>query len=244
MEPAATSGNIFRQLAGGLPWPEELGRHVFIGIDGVDGAGKTMFADELAVALSKRHGSDSVKVSPVVRVSLDGFHRIRRERYRQGRDSPEGFWQDSYDYEAFRRLVVEPLSPGGSGIYRAASHDLATDALLGGPELAISVPSVILIDGIFLHRPELVQIWDASVFLQVSFTTSFQRMAERDGSDPLPEAAANQRYLQGQLLYLAKCAPFFRATAAVDNNDYAAPSILRPGWIVQPPGGQQVPFNP
>ncbi|MBD7994317.1 hypothetical protein H9639_03275 [Arthrobacter sp. Sa2CUA1] len=128
--------------------------------------------------------------------------------------------------------------------FRGRRSSAGTDALLGGPELAISVPSVILIDGIFLHRPELVQIWDASVFLQVSFTTSFQRMAERDGSDPLPEAAANQRYLQGQLLYLAKCAPFFRATAAVDNNDDAAPSILRSGWIVQPPGGQQVPFNP
>jgi len=45
-------------------------------IDGPDAAGKTTLADELAVALRER-GRD------VIRASIDGFHRPRRERYRR-----------------------------------------------------------------------------------------------------------------------------------------------------------------
>ena len=98
---------MLHEVAARLPDPAAAGRRVLVGIDGVDGSGKTTFADQLADVLRME--------SPVVRVSLDGFHRLSRERYLLGRDSPEGFWQDSYDYDAFRRLVVNPLSPVEQG---------------------------------------------------------------------------------------------------------------------------------
>jgi uridine kinase len=47
---------------------------------------------------------------PVVRVSVDDFHNTQLVRYRQGRDSPEGFWEDSYNYQ---RLIADVLAPGG-----------------------------------------------------------------------------------------------------------------------------------
>ena len=52
-------------------------------------------------------------------------------------------------------------------------------------------------------------------------------MAARDGSDPDPEAEANQRYRGGQLLYLAECDPRTSATVLIDYADFAAPKILR-----------------
>ena len=55
-----------------------------VGVDGVDGAGKTVFAAELADTL-RRQGRE------VVQVSLDDFHHVRAIRYRRGRTSPEGF---------------------------------------------------------------------------------------------------------------------------------------------------------
>jgi len=61
-----------------------------VGIDGVDGAGKTTFADELAAALAPFG-------RPVIRAGVDGFHHPRAVRYRRGRESPEGFFRDSYD---------------------------------------------------------------------------------------------------------------------------------------------------
>src|SRR3712207_7018949 len=47
---------------------------VRVAIDGPDAAGKTVLADELAVALSVRRRH-------VIRASIDGFHRPRTARY-------------------------------------------------------------------------------------------------------------------------------------------------------------------
>lgn len=213
----AQADALLRAVAAMLPSPEAAGRPVFVGVDGVDGAGKTTFADALGARFQ----------APALRIPLDAFHRPSRERYRQGRTSPQGFWEDSYDYAAFRELVVEPLRPGGSGRYRAASHDLAADQPVTGPELLAPELTVVLVDGLFLHRPELSGIWDATVFLDVSFETSCRRLARRDGTDPDPRAPASRRYVEGQEIYLAACDPRAAAAIVVDYNDGGAPRIVR-----------------
>ncbi|MGW9404812.1 uridine kinase [Arthrobacter sp. NPDC055585] len=206
-----------RSVAAMLPAPAGACGRVFIGVDGVDGAGKTTFADALGARLP----------GPVIRISLDGFLRPSRERYRQGRYSPRGFYEDSYDYGAFRKLVVNPLRPGGSGRYRTASHDLESDRPVQPPELQAPESAVVLVDGLFLHRPGLSGIWDATVFLDVSFETSCRRLEQRDGSDPNPQAPANRRYVRGQEIYLAACDPCSAASVVVDYNDGGAPRIVR-----------------
>ena len=142
---------VLSEVASGVPSPEGLRRNVFVGIDGVDGSGKTVFADEIAELLAPRH--------PTVRISIDGFHRRRTERYRRGRHSPEGFFLYSYDYAAFDRHVIVPLRDG-PGPYLTASHDLDSDELLDAPAHHLAAPSVIVVDGIFLHRRELRAVWD------------------------------------------------------------------------------------
>ncbi|GGC03517.1 uridine kinase [Cellulomonas carbonis] len=190
-----------------------------VAVDGVDGAGKTTFADALAHVL-RAGGSD------VIRVSVDGFHRPRAERYRRGRTSPRGFYEDSYDLAEFRRAVVEPLSADGSREVRVAAFDHRTDTAVDAPPLTVDDGTVVLVDGIFLHRPELVDAWDASVFLRVPFATTFARMAVRDGCPPDPADPANRRYVEGQRLYLAAADPERRATFVVDNAG-DAPLLLR-----------------
>ena len=79
-----------------------------VGIDGVDGAGKTYFADELAREL-RASGRRTIQAS------VDGFHNPKAIRYRRGQHSPEGFFRDSYNYEQLEAAILDPLSPGGSG---------------------------------------------------------------------------------------------------------------------------------
>lgn len=190
-----------------------------VGIDGVDGAGKTTFADELAATLRGLGRS-------AVRVSLDGFHNPRHVRYRRGRSSPEGFWLDSYDYASFRRHVLEPFEPGGSRQYRRAIRDVSTDRAVG-VEVEYAPPeAVLVVDGIFLHRDELADCWDFSVFLTVPFGVTFERMSRRDGFPPGPEDPANHRYVRGQQLYVAACAPESRADLVIDNTDPARPRVV------------------
>src|ERR1700733_236772 len=94
---------------------------VRIAVDGVDGVGKTTFADLLGNAVAGMG-------RPVIRASADGFHHPRELRYRRGKASPEGFYLDSYDYAALRTHLLDPLGPGGSGRYRSAIFDHVTDS--------------------------------------------------------------------------------------------------------------------
>ena len=193
-----------------------------VAIDGVDGAGKTHFADELGLRLASS-GRE------VIRASVDGFHHPKEVRYQLGRSSPEGFYRDSYDYKALGEVLLKPLSPGGSGRYRTAVHDVDTETSVSIPEKQTEPGAILLLDGIFLHRPELRDYWDVSVWLEVPFSVSYPRMAQRDDNSPDPDAPQNWRYVEGQKLYLSESTPQRHATFVVDNSNLNAPFIVSEG---------------
>ena len=143
-----------------------------------------------------------------------------------GKTSPEGFFFDSYNYPLLKTLLLEPLSPQGKGIYKTAAFDHRLDSPVIQDEKKGQANSILVFDGIFLHRPELRQYWDFSIFLEVSFTTSYARMAKRDGSSPNPQVPENHRYLEGQKIYLNTCQPREKASVVIDYNDHENPFIL------------------
>jgi uridine kinase len=168
----------------------------FVGIDGVDGAGKTMFADELA-----RQFGDGV----VIRASVDGFHNPRKKRYAQGKDSPRGFFEDSYNYPILQQLLLDPLRASSPMRHCCAYFDHRSDSEVDLDWKDAPQSGVLIVDGIFLHRPELVDYWDYSIFLEVSRLESLQRGIDRDGSkgakadlsDPV-----HRRYIEFVIVYL------------------------------------------
>nr|WP_255626693.1 uridine kinase [Phyllobacterium sp. KW56] len=190
---------------------------IVVAIDGVDGAGKTTFADELATVIRALG-------QPVIQASIDGFHHPKDIRYLRGRNSPEGYFLDSYDYDMFRRDLLIPFRTGAH-IVQTAGFNHRTNQKVS----AVAKPyqrSILLVDGIFLHRNELIDCWDLSLFLDVPFVISYSRMAARDGSNVDPFAPENARYLEGQRMYLRQCNPRDRATILIDNADFKAPRIL------------------
>src|SRR5215218_1182291 len=107
--------------------------------------------------------------------------------------SPDGFDLDSYDLPRLCAEVLRPLGPGGDRRYREAVHDVRRERALDLPPRVAPPGSVLVLDGLFLHRPELRDAWDFTGFLDVPFAVTFARMALRDGCDPEPAAAANRR---------------------------------------------------
>jgi uridine kinase len=190
-----------------------------IGIDGVDGAGKTVFADELAGALRARG-------LQVIRASVDGFHNPPHVRYRLGRHSPVGYFQDSYDYDQLRELLLDPLSSGGARSYVTAIYDVKEETPVDIEVRVAPLGSVLVFDGIFLHRPELADYWDCSVFLRVEREVARDRTFQRDGSPRDPDAREDSRYVEGQKIYLETCRPESVASIVVDNNVLDQPRIL------------------
>lgn len=199
-------------------------RIIRIAIDGVDGAGKTTLADALAPVVAARG-------RPTIRASVDDFHHPRAVRYARGRYSPEGHYLDSYDYAAFSQLLLDPLGPDGSGRYLARCFDLDNDEPFDVRWQQAPPTAVLIVDGIFLHRPELRPCWDLSIFLQVDFDVSVPRGAlrcpARDSADPA--APLNQRYVGGQKLYSKQCAPQQQADIVIDYNNLRDPKILK--WL-------------
>jgi uridine kinase len=194
---------------------------VAVAVDGSDGAGKTVLADELAEVIGVLDGARDV-----LRISIDGFHRPKAQRVARGR-GPETFYEDSYDYAAFRRVVIDPFR-GGEPVTPAV-NDVDADRPVHPDPVAVARDTVLLVDGIFLQRPELADVWDATLWVDVPFAVSVPRGNARfgDGHDPDPGAEPNQRYVGGQRLYLAAVDPRSRATWVLDNTDLDLP-VLHP----------------
>lgn len=189
-----------------------------VAIDGVDGAGKTHFADALGVELTARGAT-------VIHASTDGFLNPPRTRHRRGRDSAEGFYRDSFDYGRMIRLLLDPLSPGGNREYIREVYDWHREREVHRlPELA-PPDAILLVDGIFTHRDELVRYWDYSVWLDVPFEVSIPRGSGRGYGDPDPASPKNRRYIEGQRLYMAECHPCDRASIVIDNADLHQPKV-------------------
>jgi uridine kinase len=171
-----------------------------LGIEGVDGAGKTIFANELSRLLAMSGRS-------IIRASVDSFHNPKNQRYRLGKNSPEGFFLDSYNYPRLKEVLLDPLSPGGTGLYQTAIFDHRLDSPVSSlKEQAIS-DSILVFDGIFLHRPDLRSYWDFSIFLEVRFDISIPRGAQRGEGSSDPRSPENRRYVEGQKIYLRECDP-------------------------------------
>jgi uridine kinase len=194
-----------------------------VAVDGVDAAGKTTLAQELVGPL-QAHGR------PVIRASIDGFHNPAHIRHGRGSTSPEGYYYDSFDYQRLTESLLAPLGPDGSREYRSGIFDYRTDLDVQCPIRVADENAVLLFDGVFLLRPELMEYWDFTIFVEAAFETTIARAVQRDavlfGSTEEVRNRYERRYIPGQKLYLNKCRPKDRVTVVVDNNDPLNPMVV------------------
>lgn len=194
------------------------GQRALVGVDGFDGVGKTHLVGELA-QLAGEFGTRAV-----LTVSIDGFHHPR-DRRRAAGQGPEGFYRGSYRYDAFRECVVGPVRTGQPLI--PAVWDVDRDRPATPEPIPVPADVLVLVDGIFLHRPELIDVWDATVWVHAPFEVSVPRGNSRypGAHDPDPEAPCHHRYVGGQRLYLREVDPVSRATWLLDNTVLERPRL-------------------
>jgi uridine kinase len=195
-----------------------------VAIDGPDAAGKTTLAQHLVAPLQANG-------RPIIRASIDGFHNPAHIRYGRGGRSPEGYYHDSFNYGALIESLLAPLGPNGSGRYRSAAFDYRTDSEVEVPVRMAEVNAVLLFDGVFLLRSELMEYWDFTIFVEADFEATLARAEQRDatlfGSVEEVRRRYEQRYIPGQKLYYAESSPKDRANVVVDNNDPSNPLLTK-----------------
>src|SRR3989338_649644 len=199
-------------------------RPLLVGIDGVDASGKTTLADSLADYLKSR------KIV-VIQASIDGFHNPKSIRYQKGRNSPEGYYKDSFNNQAIINNLLAPLGDNGKLQYKKAIFDFKTDSEVVLPVETANKDSILIMDGVFLFRPELVNYWDLKIFVEADFKITVSRASKRDGyylgSEQEILDKYNQRYVPGQKLYFQEAQPQETADIIIENSDFENPVITK-----------------
>jgi uridine kinase len=195
-----------------------------IAVDGPPAVGKTTLADELAVVL-RAQGRE------VIRASIEGFLLPRAQRYRRGEYSPEGCYLDSFDYDALHRVLLDPLGPAGDRRFQPAVYNKGTDTALSQPFTTAHADAVLLFDGVFLLRPELINQWDLRIFVSAAFEETLNRARTRDQAlygTPEVERRWRNRYIPSQRLYFDTVRPTDHADIIVYNDE-----LQQPAWEVR-----------
>ncbi len=95
---------------------------------------------------------------------------------------------------------------------------------IGGPP-----DLVVLADGVFLQRPELADLWHATVWVEADLEVAAERGAERNGVwfDSLDETHERYRvrYIPAQRHYIEEERPHERATFILRNTDLTRPEL-------------------
>jgi uridine kinase len=220
---------VLARVVRGVQRLQSAGKPLLIGVDGIDGSGKSTFADELAARLAKQG-------TPVVRSTVDSFHNPREVRWSRGKSSPVGFYLDSHNLTALREMLLDPMRAGPGATYRTAAFDEPTDQPIDEVLRTVSGNEVVVFDGIFLCRPELVDYWDYVVFLEAQARVDLDRLGYvmRDAPAAVPELVDHvlqwvrriDRYSSGMRYYLDSEDPKSRADVVIDNNDLARPVVI------------------
>jgi uridine kinase len=190
-----------------------LDRTTIVGISGIDCAGKSTLARQLANELVAA-GACAVVIGG------DHFNRPRRER------SP--YPVDDVDYGfAYGELVRELLHPARTGRpvkTRLRVKDWARDAW-DEEVFVVESGAIVLVEGVFLFTPDVVPVLDLRIWLELAFEDALRRALVRDaeamgGPDGVRERYAT-RYFPGQRLHLERDRPREQADVVVSTSTRA-----------------------
>jgi uridine kinase len=149
-----------------MPDPPET-RPGLIGIDGLGGAGKTSLADAIARA------RPDVQV-----VHGDDFYGPEERDWRSW-TARQGYEQ-FFDHQRLSSELLEPLGLGRPG--RFQRYDWGENKLADWVDVAPR--GMVVVEGVYLLRPELRPVWDLTVFVEVPRDIRAARLHARGQNDP------------------------------------------------------------
>ena len=181
-------------------------KNLTIAVDGIDAAGKTIFADSLAEFLLSRTEKD------VVRATVDSWINPPGIRYAAGRESAEGYYRNSFDLPAVKRYVEEQIEqdPGNrllvfDGVF-AFTHELNA---LWDYRILLAIP------------------------FELSIQRGLARDTGKGIPEPALCRLYERRYIGGQKLYLSEVRPETLADVIVDNRVPGNPNLIDSGQYLK-----------
>jgi phosphoglycolate phosphatase len=206
---------VFEMISQEIDRRKPQGRPFVVGINGIDGSGKTVFTEALAGYLADHNRRVQV-------IHLDDFHNPREVRY-AGEDQADNYYHRSFDIQ---RIIDELLLPvRGKGKHTAGLTllDLNTDKYEIKKEFSFTPDTVVLFEGVFLFRRELAPYIDYRIFLDIPYEESKKRARERDPGAVMDKY--DTKYLPAQRKYLEEYPPEKTADMIIDNANREYPYL-------------------
>ena len=197
-----------------------------IGINGIEGTGKTTFAQKLSSFLSSHFA--------VYHVSIDGFHFNREYRYKQGRNSAKGYYEDSYQEEYFLTNVLLSSQKNPPTIVTRC-HNLTTDEYLDEKPLQVEKDALIITEGCYLFKPLLLPHWDYKIYLYTDVDTARARGVKRDsealGGPAKAEEKYRLRYHKASSMYQELNNPLSHSDLIIDNTNFNDLKLIKNNYL-------------
>lgn len=149
------------------------GKTVIVGIDGLGGAGKSSISEEIYEELSGEN-------IPIEVLHIDDFIHPKNIRYNDNYAEWECYYNLQWRYDYLLENVINPIKKNGKFTGLIELYDKDEDRY-EKKSVDIKEGSVVLIEGIFLQREELSQIFDYMIYIDVPESERLKRVLKRDG---------------------------------------------------------------
>jgi uridine kinase len=169
-----------------------------IGIDGLGGSGKSMYAYKLQRQLE---GS--------VILHLDDFVHKKKVRYNKNYEEWYCYYHLQWRYDYLIQKLLLPLKSGLDVNETIEVYNKETDSYKLR-KIEIPVGTTVIIEGVFLQRPELRAYFETVIYLDVEQETRLKRISDRDtymGSKEEIALRYVERYFPAEEKYIEQCNP-------------------------------------
>jgi len=136
---------------------------ICVGITGINASGKTTFSQKIKADLEKLGKN-------VFILSFDDYKAPSRNIEHLGEDMAFHYYHHWFDYNMIKKGFFERIK---NEKVKIRSHNWEK-------EIDFSTVDVIILEGVFVFHPELIDYMDFKIFLDVNEETARSRILERD----------------------------------------------------------------
>ena len=202
-------------------------RGLLVGVSGIDGCGKGYVARQLQAHLAL-HGV----ISAIVNV--DGWLNLPEKRFDQSAPA-ENFYENAIRFDEFFKKLVIPLRDRRS-VHLIADFMEETASHYRKHTYDVMDVSVVLVEGIFLFKPQYRNYFDLAIWIDCSFPTALARAIARaqEGLSPAKTIAAYDTiYFPAQRIHLAQDKPQENADVIFANDIYPLTGGSKGNWFYE-----------
>jgi len=195
-------------------------RSLLVGISGIDGSGKGYLAAQLQAHLALRG------VIPAI-LNVDGWLNLPEKRFDQNAPAVN-FYENAIRFDQFFSQLVLPLRDGRSIHLEADVVEEIASNYRNHTYHFKDVP-VVLVEGIFLFKPQYRKYFDLAIWIDCSFPTALVRAIDRaqEGLSPANTIAAYERiYFPAQRIHLDQDKPRENADLIFENDIYTNKPVV------------------